>query len=104
MSQIFNSQLLSNYYNNTRAINKDHGDNEILHSKEIITPSISECRKDLFIVNTNKMLLDKILNKKDINHNDVIRRFNSGGGNCYYNCIIQFFIIKKIIIFIPAKK
>ena len=57
MSQIFNSQLLSNYYNNIGAINKDHGYNILLHSKEIITPTIDEHKKDLFIVNTNKKVV-----------------------------------------------
>ena len=33
MSQIFNSQLLSKYFNNIRAINKDHGYNILLYSK-----------------------------------------------------------------------
>ena len=60
-------------------------------NNEIIGPADWEKRKNIYIINTNKEIMDKIFKKQDLNDKLVININNNGKGNCFFKCINQFF-------------
>ena len=54
-----------------------------------------EIRKNVYIINTKTDLLNKILNKEDLNQNVVILCQNSGKAKCFYKVLNQFYTNKE---------
>ena len=93
MSTLFsNKNQFNNYYNNLNNINIETGYNALEDSEKIIlTTKNNEIRKNLFIINTNSRIKEKIDKKEDIAFNIVKKISNTGMGNCYFKAISQFF-------------
>ena len=95
MSSIFDSNLLNSYYQVFNNINKERGYNVITYANDIKSPDLKEYKKNVFIINLTHNLIDKLNNKKQINDSDIIIIPNSGGGNCFYKCLSQFYLNKE---------
>ena len=67
-------------------------------------PDLSEIRKNIYIINTSKELLDKQLNRITLTEKDIVIIYNSGSGNCFFNCINQFYINKESYHYFIEKK
>ena len=57
----------------------------------IIYPELKFKRKDLFFINTNKPLIDKINKKENLSNKDVVQIPNTGKRNCFFKTLSQFY-------------
>lgn len=78
----------------------EYGFNVLNNSIVIMIPSKNPIIKNLFIINTNVNIDNKIKNKLVLTNNDVVRIYNSGSGNCFFKVISQFLITRKFILYI----
>ena len=62
------------------------------HQNEILGPPSILKRVALYYINTNQILLQKIKNKQNLNNIDIIVWKNTGGGNCFYKALSQYFL------------
>ena len=56
------------------------------------------------MITTNTELINKLLNKIDLNEKDIIIINNSGSGNCFFKCISQFYTKKESYHYFYRKK
>ena len=63
--------------------------------KKIKNPNNCEVRQNLFIVNTNSIIHNKINNNENIEYDLVKKIPNTAGGNCFFKAISQFFTNKE---------
>ena len=93
---LYNSNLFQSYFKSPNKEYLEYGYNVLSQKYIIEAPQLYELIKDVYIINTNKQILNKILNKDDINQKDVTICRNSGKGNCFYKSISQFYTNKEI--------
>ena len=88
MSQL---NLIKNYFQYNYSLYGPNRINVISPNIIIESPSKEKLRKDKFFITTNTTLIGKILHKENLNELDVIRINNTGGGDCFFKCLCQFF-------------
>ena len=60
-------------------------------SGEIQTPNPNEYRKDIYMININPNIMEKINKKEDLTYKEIIKIPNTGSDNYFFKCISQFF-------------
>ena len=70
--------------------------NVLLFKNNIINPPKSEERNNIFLINTDNVLMPKIIIKNSQSEIDIIIILNSANGNCFYKSISQFYYNKEI--------
>ena len=70
--------------------------NVLLFKNNIINPPKSEERNNIFLINTDNVLMPKIIIKNSQSERDIIIIPNSANGNCFYKSISQFYYNKEI--------
>ena len=90
LSSIF--QNCSNLQQNNNIKNNQEMGYDVLANKAYIkdTPK-SKARSDIFFINKDINLMAKINGKQNLTEEDIDICPNSGGGNCFYKAISQFF-------------
>ena len=69
----------------------------VLHNKNnILNPPKNEERKNIFFINTDNILMQKINTNNSLDERDIIVIPNSANGNCFYKTISQFYYNKEI--------
>ena len=94
MSKIFFS---SNIFSNPNSFQNKAGNiiidgneigyNVLLFKNNIVNPPKSEERKNIFLINTDNILMPKINIKDSLSESDIIIIPNSANGNCFYKSI-----------------
>jgi hypothetical protein len=74
----------------------EYGFNVLNINVAIMIPPNNPIRKNLFIINTNANIDNKVKNKIDVANNDVVRINNSGARNCFFKVISQFLMNKEV--------
>ena len=109
MSKIF--FLSSIFHNNSNLLqniniknNQEMGYDVLANKAYIKDPPNSKVRTDIYFINKDINLMAKINGKQNLTEADIEICPNSGGGNCFYKAISQFFSILKITIYFIEKK
>ena len=68
----------------------EYGFNVLNNNIALMIPPNNPISKNVFIINTNVNIDNKIKNKFVLTNNDVVRIYNSGAGNCFFKVISQF--------------
>ena len=69
----------------------------VLHNKNnLLNPPQNEERKNIFFINTDNKLMQKLNTKNLLDERDIIVIPNSANGNCFYKTISQFYYNKEI--------
>ena len=96
MSKIF---FLSSIFQNSSNLqqniniknNQEMGYDVLANKANIKDPPNSKARSDIFFINKDIKLMAKINGKQNLTEADIDICPNSGGGNCFYKAISQFF-------------
>ena len=108
----FKSQNFINYYQNN-ILDKERDFNVLLNKEQITEPPKIIKRINLFFITCQNNIITKIDKKEILNQNDIFIIPNTGGGNCFYKCLSQFYnnteefhiYYRKIIaIYVESKK
>ena len=112
LSNIFQNNIpKSNTLNNGQ--NYEDGYDVITNKLKINNPPIHLMRKNIFFINTAQNIMAKLNGKLNLTELDVDVVQNTGGGNCFYKAISQFYLgtenfhiyyRKQIAEFIESKK
>ena len=82
----------NNQFNHILNMNNiESGYNVLLDNGIILSPPINSLRRDQFFINLHDKIMHKINNKSQLNENDIKLCQNTGGGNCFYKVISQFY-------------
>ena len=93
-SFLFNSNYFNSYINSSSNPLTENGYNVLSDNGQIQSPKLNEIRMNLFFITTNQ-IFPKIINKEKLTEKYILIVPNSGGGNCFYKTISQFFTNKE---------
>ena len=62
----------------------------------VIHPPNKEERNNIFLINNDNNLLQKMNNKNSLNEGDILVIPNSANGNCFYKSLSQFYYNKEM--------
>ena len=91
MKSIFSQFNMFNNYQNNCQINRNIGYDVLVNQKDISEPPFQSKRANLYEININKKIIDKIKNKEKLNQNEIDIIDNAGDGNCYFKVLSQYF-------------
>ena len=103
MSKIFFSSNIFSNKNSIQNINynvysdvNEIGFNVLLNKNMVPHPPNKEERNNIFLINNDNNLLQKMNNKNSLNEGDILVIPNSANGNCFYKSLSQFYYNKEM--------
>ena len=103
MSKIFFSSNIFSNKNSIQNINynvysdvNEIGFNVLLNKNMVPHPQNKEERNNIFLINNDNNLLQKMNNKNSLNEGDILVILNSANGNCFYKSLSQFYYNKEM--------
>ena len=85
--------ITSNFFNKSQFIinNYENRFNVLINKGKIPEPDSSNTTKDIYFINKNQNLIQKIQNKIKLIEKDIRILNDTAGGNCFYKAISQFY-------------
>ena len=71
--------------------NYENGFNVLINKDKIPEPDSSNTTNDIYFINKNQNLMQKIQNKLKLTEKEIRILDNTGGGNYFYKAICQFY-------------
>ncbi len=96
MSKIFfKSQLFKNKNNTLNKQDMENGFNVLENKDKINEPNPRNINQDIFMINKNQIIMEKIQKKSIMTEKDVKLIDNRGEGKCFYKAISQFYYLTE---------
>jgi hypothetical protein len=86
----FKSQNFMTYYQNN-TLDKERDYNLLFYKEHITEPPKIIKRNNLFFITCQNNIITKVDKNEKLNQNDILIIPNTGGGNCFYKCLSQFY-------------